>query len=126
MCQSQGTITSCLACVAHKHDNMLDTTLVADVCKWFPESGETGSCFPEGGTDGLSQNYCDCKDTKFEWPELVKESSDNARGAIEGDCPTHEVITVLEGTVFTDDPREDRVRIFHGEELTVSQTPCIG
>ena len=124
--------TSCLSCVALVIESVPGVRLGgtktkrADVCKWFPESGETGSCLVEGGTVGLSQNYCDCKDKRIEWPELVDATTDDAREAIEGDCPTHEVITVLEGTVFTDDPRKDRVRIFHGEELAVSQTPRIG
>jgi hypothetical protein len=63
---------------------------------------------------------------RTEWPELVGVEKEAARGALAAARPDLTVLLVPSGGIVTMDWRENRVRVFFGEDGKVARAPRVG
>lgn len=73
----------------------------------------------------LSNNQNSNHTLKNRWPELLNTPVDNAIATISIERPDLKVIKLPQGAIVTMDVREDRVRVYHRNEI-VSSIPHIG
>merc|ERR1719263_366732 len=81
-----------------------------------------------GATDTSNTQSTIMSTPKTEWPELVGKDGEEAKKIIEGETAgtnIQQVSIVPYGYMVTADYREDRVRIYLGEDGTVDTVPRI-